>query len=171
MTIVAKSLSWRRYLWCDWWREDVSLQMHHPVLTKNTPENNRLLAEVKHLVHIQPLRLPHGLPSHPSDYEHTMVTSDGRLVVKRRLAQHEPAADSEDDRATWRLQPDTVKARLDRGRVTHMVHTDEHKTQYVYKRNQDGKEYRYNFNKPSTDWYTQNTTRFCLTTRGSRNNT
>lgn len=61
---------------------------HTPVIHKNTPAVNNQLKFVKHLVRIQPLRTPYGLPAE-QDMAETYINSKGELVVRRLL---EPVA-------------------------------------------------------------------------------
>lgn len=131
------------------------------MIRKNVPSVNKLLDEVKHLVHIQPLCFTHGLPQHESDFEHTHIRSNGELIVKRRLEQFEPksapvdaVSQTSEDRGKWQLSPDTVKKELEKWLQNFEVHTEFFKANYKYRRNQDGKEYRYTFSKdtPKYDW-------------------
>ncbi|KFV76631.1 hypothetical protein N308_07449, partial [Struthio camelus australis] len=57
---------------------------HQPRLHKNIPSVNSKLKVVKHLIRIQPLKLPHGLPTE-EEMSDTFLTSKGELVIKRRL--------------------------------------------------------------------------------------
>ena len=104
-----------------------------------------MLREVKHLVRIIPLSLPHGLPEHESDFDHTLIKSNGEFVVKKRLQEFQPESDAEPDK--WQLDDETLKKRLRRVLETFSVHREYNRAEYVSKYNQDGKEYRYNFNK------------------------
>ena len=105
-----------------------------------------MLREVKHLVRIVPLTFPHGLPEHESDFDHTLIKSNGEFIVKKRLEQFEPESAVEPSK--WELDEATVKKRLRRTLETFSVHREYSRAEYIYKYNQDGKEYRYNFNKP-----------------------
>ena len=105
-----------------------------------------MLREVKHLVRIVPLTFPHGLPEHESDFDHTLVKSNGEFVVKKRLEHFEPEPVEETNK--WELAEETVKSKLTRTLQTFSVHREYNRAKYDYKYNQDGKEYRYNFNKP-----------------------
>ncbi|KAK2544561.1 Mrpl30 [Columba livia] len=57
---------------------------HQPRLHKNIPSVNSKLKVVKHLIRIQPLKLPYGLPTE-EEMSDTFLTSKGELVIKRRL--------------------------------------------------------------------------------------
>lgn len=121
------------------------------------PSINRLLNEIKHLLHIQPLRFPHGVPEHESDFEHTFINTRGEMIVKKRLKEFEPGPadlvpDPEEEK--WVLQLDTVKKELEQRLREYDVHSEFFKPEYKYRRNQDNKEYRYNFNKdvPKYEW-------------------
>ena len=117
--------------------------MHTPVLVKNTPENNRLLQEVKHLVEIQPLTFPHGMPEHESDFAHSVINSKGEMIVRKRLKEETDSLPVENPRSNWQLDVDTIQTQLLRTRLNFDIHSEYHKTDYEYKRNQDGKEWRY----------------------------
>ncbi|XP_063999639.1 large ribosomal subunit protein uL30m isoform X2 [Pogoniulus pusillus] len=57
---------------------------HRPILHKNIPSVNSKLKIVKHLIRIQPLKLPYGLPTE-EEMSDTFLTSKGELVIKRHL--------------------------------------------------------------------------------------
>lgn len=116
------------------------------MILKNVPSVNKMLFEVKHLLKILPLKFPHGLPEHESDFEHTIIKSNGEMVVIKRLKEYEPEI-ADGNRNPYDLQLDTIKKDLDQKLLDFNVHIEYHKTKYVYRFNQDGKEYRYNFNK------------------------
>ena len=125
------------------------------MIHKNIGSINKMLNEIKHLVVIKPLRFPDGLPEHESDFEHTRITSDGEIKIVKRLAEYEPAADQVNpEKEKWKMDQETVKKELDKKLVDFNVHTEYFKNNYVYRRNQDGKEYRYNRHKdvPKYEW-------------------
>ncbi|XP_074551061.1 large ribosomal subunit protein uL30m [Halichoeres trimaculatus] len=62
-----------------------------PVIHKNTPAVNHKLKFVKHLVRIQPLKTPYGLPAE-EDMSDTYINSKGELIVRRLLKPVEPKA-------------------------------------------------------------------------------
>lgn len=64
---------------------------HVPVIHKNTPAVNHQLKFVKHLVRIQPLKTPYGLPAE-EDMADTYINSKGELIVRRLLKPAEPKA-------------------------------------------------------------------------------
>lgn len=57
---------------------------HVPVIHKNTPAVNNQLKFIKHLVRIQPLKTPYGLPAE-QDMADTYINSKGELIVRRLL--------------------------------------------------------------------------------------
>ncbi|KAM4795320.1 large ribosomal subunit protein uL30m isoform 2-T2 [Rhinophrynus dorsalis] len=57
---------------------------HKAVVHKNIPAVNARLKAVKHLIRVQPLKLPHGLPSE-EDMSDTYLKSTGELVIRKRL--------------------------------------------------------------------------------------
>ena len=102
------------------------------------------------------MTFPYGLPDNPADYEHTMMKTNGEYVVTKRLEVPESlplveTLDSETERSKWTLSNDTVKNELDRQRLDYSIHMEYVDAKYTYSRNQDGKEYRYNFNKPKNE--------------------
>lgn len=79
-----------------YWEKDMikSLGLHKrfaPVIHKNTPAVNNQLKHIKHLVKIQPLKMPFGLPAE-EDMADTYINMKGELIVKRLLKPVEPKA-------------------------------------------------------------------------------
>ncbi|XP_062288170.1 39S ribosomal protein L30, mitochondrial [Scomber scombrus] len=64
---------------------------HVPVIHKNTPAVNNQLKFVKHLVRIQPLKTPYGLPA-KEDLADTYINTKGELIVRRLLQPVDPKA-------------------------------------------------------------------------------
>ncbi|OCT92489.1 39S ribosomal protein L30, mitochondrial [Xenopus laevis] len=65
--------------------EHLGLQKaHKTVVHKNIPAVNAKLKTIKHLVRVQPLKLPHGIPSE-EDISDTFLKSSGELVIRKRL--------------------------------------------------------------------------------------
>uniref|UniRef100_A0A3P8V243 Large ribosomal subunit protein uL30m n=1 Tax=Cynoglossus semilaevis TaxID=244447 RepID=A0A3P8V243_CYNSE len=62
-----------------------------PVIHKNTPAVNHQLKFVKHLVRIQPLKTPYGLPDE-HDMANTYINTKGELIVCRLLKPEPPKA-------------------------------------------------------------------------------
>ncbi|XP_030642625.1 large ribosomal subunit protein uL30m [Chanos chanos] len=67
------------------------LKAHEPRVHKNTPSVNNQLKMIKHLVRIQPLKLPHGLPAE-EDMADSYLNTKGELVVRRLLKPVEQKA-------------------------------------------------------------------------------
>ncbi|XP_062861868.1 39S ribosomal protein L30, mitochondrial [Trichomycterus rosablanca] len=59
------------------------MKSHEPRVHKNTPSVNNQLKIIKHLVRIEPLKLPNGLPSE-QEMKDSYLNSKGELVVGRR---------------------------------------------------------------------------------------
>jgi len=145
-----------------WWEKDIVKKLlldgklHQPVIHKNVPFVNKLLNEIKHLVRILPLRFPNGLPDNEADWEHSRINSRGEMVIIRRLKEFEPqqAALPDPYREKWKLDLDTIKNDCQKTVRDYNVHMEYHLASYTYRRNEDGKEYRYNFNKnvPKYHW-------------------
>ncbi|XP_036429477.1 39S ribosomal protein L30, mitochondrial [Colossoma macropomum] len=57
------------------------MKAHEPRVHKNTPSVNNQLKIIKHLVKIEPLKLPHGLPSE-EEMADSYLNSRGELVVR-----------------------------------------------------------------------------------------
>ncbi|XP_019956179.2 large ribosomal subunit protein uL30m [Paralichthys olivaceus] len=82
----------RRPYWEKDMVKDLGLDKAHvPVIHKNTPSVNNRLKFVKHLVRIQPLKTPYGLPAE-EDMAETYINSKGELIVRRLLQPLEPKA-------------------------------------------------------------------------------
>ncbi|KAK6309647.1 hypothetical protein J4Q44_G00195280 [Coregonus suidteri] len=62
-----------------------------PVIHKNIPSVNNQLKCIKHLVRIQPLKLPHGLPDEEAVAD-TYLNNKGELIVRHLLKPVEPKA-------------------------------------------------------------------------------
>ncbi|XP_076857968.1 large ribosomal subunit protein uL30m isoform X2 [Brachyhypopomus gauderio] len=58
------------------------MKAHEPRVHKNTPSVNNQLKIIKHLVRIEPLKLPYGLPSE-GEMADSYLNSKGELVVRR----------------------------------------------------------------------------------------
>lgn len=82
----------RRPYWEKELIRDLGLHKRHaPVIHKNTPAVNNQLKIIKHLVRIQPLKTPFGLPAE-QDMADTYINAKGELIVKRLLQPVEPKA-------------------------------------------------------------------------------
>ncbi|XP_026151925.1 large ribosomal subunit protein uL30m [Mastacembelus armatus] len=82
----------RRPYWEKEMVKHLGLQKAHvPVIHKNTPAVNSQLKFVKHLVRIQPLKTPYGLPAE-EDMADTYINSKGELIVHHLLQPVEPKA-------------------------------------------------------------------------------
>ncbi|XP_076446564.1 uncharacterized protein LOC143283969 [Babylonia areolata] len=134
------------------------VKKYEPVVHKNTPQVNKKLESVKHLVKIVPVTFPHGLPSDESDFHHCLLHADGQLEVKKTLHPLEKCVTEgeEDKKKLWEMDEETVE------KVTRKVLNDfslsreYFPAKYVYKYNQDGKEHRYTGNHNiggDRDWY------------------
>ncbi|XP_016143910.1 39S ribosomal protein L30, mitochondrial-like [Sinocyclocheilus grahami] len=60
------------------------MKAYEPRVHKYTPSVNNLLKIIKHLVRIEPLKVPYGLPAE-EDMANTYLNSRGELVVKHLL--------------------------------------------------------------------------------------
>ncbi|XP_071395394.1 large ribosomal subunit protein uL30m [Centroberyx affinis] len=79
-----------------YWEKDMVKRLglekaHVPVIHKNTPSVNNQLKFVKHLVRIQPLKTPYGLPAE-EDMADTYINGNGELIVRRLLKPVDPKA-------------------------------------------------------------------------------
>ncbi|XP_053563667.1 39S ribosomal protein L30, mitochondrial [Bombina bombina] len=61
---------------------------HRPVVHKNITSVNEKLKMVKHLIRVQPLKLPYGLPAE-EDMSDTYLKSTGELVIRKKLQPNE----------------------------------------------------------------------------------
>uniref|UniRef100_A0A8C5LJT6 Large ribosomal subunit protein uL30m n=1 Tax=Leptobrachium leishanense TaxID=445787 RepID=A0A8C5LJT6_9ANUR len=62
-----------------------------PVVHKNIPAINEKLKTIKHLIRVQPLRLPQGIPTE-EDISDTYLKSNGELVIRKKLHPTETKA-------------------------------------------------------------------------------
>ncbi|XP_024141982.1 39S ribosomal protein L30, mitochondrial isoform X2 [Oryzias melastigma] len=84
----------RRPYWEKEMVKHLGLQKAHvPVIHKNIPAVNSQLKFVKHLVRIQPLQTPYGLPAE-QDMADTFINSKGELIVRRLLQPVEQISES-----------------------------------------------------------------------------
>ncbi|KAM4608293.1 large ribosomal subunit protein uL30m [Polymixia lowei] len=82
----------RRPYWEKKMVKDLGLEKAHvPVIHKNTPSVNNQLKFIKHLVRIQPLKTPHGMPAE-EDMADTYINSKGELIVRHLLRPIDPKA-------------------------------------------------------------------------------
>jgi len=77
-----------------YWEKDVVRHLgleksNVPVIHKNTPAVNNQLKFVKHLVRIEPLKTPYGLPTE-QDMADSYINSKGELIVRRLLQPVDP---------------------------------------------------------------------------------
>lgn len=84
--IVTRIKSTRRR---PYWEKDIIKMLgleksHTPQVHKNIPSVNSKLKVVKHLIRIQPLKLPQGLPTE-ENMSNTCLKSTGELVVQWHL--------------------------------------------------------------------------------------
>ena len=108
---------------------------------------------MSHLIKIQPLKFPQGFPDDPRDYEHTVLMSNGELIVRKRLepVSMETVSLETEKKKKWQMELETMHRELKRKLLNYTIHSEFHPAKYTYTRNQDGKEYRYNFNKTKKD--------------------
>ncbi|XP_038613068.1 39S ribosomal protein L30, mitochondrial [Tachyglossus aculeatus] len=89
-----KSVKGRPY----WEKDTIKLlgleKAHRPQVHKNIPSVNAKLKTVKHLIRIQPLRLPQGLPAE-EDMGRTCLKNTGELVVRWALTPADAKAGEE----------------------------------------------------------------------------
>ena len=135
------------------------LQTRQPKIFVNKATVNARLERIKHLVSIFPVRFPYGLPETEEDYEHCILRDNGEFVVTRKLepVQEETAVVSkEDPTSVWDLKQETIDQTNELKKMQYQLNAEYFPTKYVYKRNEDGKEYRYkgDFNIGSDKmWY------------------
>ncbi|ELU03532.1 hypothetical protein CAPTEDRAFT_175195 [Capitella teleta] len=142
-----------------YWEKDIMTKLglngelsHTPsqvkrVLVKNTPYFNEMLREVKHLVRLMPLKFPHGVPTNAADFERSYINSLGEVVVRHTLHPTEEAVAPPAELSKWDMRPETFKKELLRKLELNQVNEEYYEEEHVYKLNEDGKEYRYNYNK------------------------
>ncbi|XP_025063006.1 39S ribosomal protein L30, mitochondrial, partial [Alligator sinensis] len=67
------------------------VQAHQPKVHKNIPSVNLKLRVIKHLIRVQPLKLPYGLPTE-DEMGDTYLNSKGELIIRQRLKPVEQKA-------------------------------------------------------------------------------
>mgnify|MGYP001793081059 CR=1 FL=1 len=107
---------------------DIGRRMHKPVLVANTPSNNELLLQIKHLIRVKPLTAVHGLPSDASELTHTQLRTDGSLSVIKSVRL--PTDSSEPVRL---LQTGTVKEKNQKKIANREILSEYFKTTYRWK--------------------------------------
>lgn len=129
-----------------------NVQMVH----KNSPSVNEMLKSVKHLVNIVPITFPNGLPENESDYEHCLLRDNGEFVIRKKILPGNievVSAPKSGKDVLWKMDPKT----LDRHLILQLRHrrlnAEYFPAKYVYKYNQDGKEYRYKGQNTDDEWY------------------
>ncbi|XP_008121754.3 large ribosomal subunit protein uL30m [Anolis carolinensis] len=65
---------------------------YEPRVHKNIPSVNDQLKVIKHLIRIQPLKLPHGIPTEEEMADTYFNSSTGELIIRRRLKPVEQKA-------------------------------------------------------------------------------
>ena len=133
---------------------DTPLNKH--VIHKNSELVNAMLRSVKHLVKIVPITFPNGLPEDESDYEHCLLQDNGEFIIRKKILPSKVevvSAPKIGKEVLWKMDPET----LDRHLILQLRHRrlnmEYFPAKYVYKFNQDGKEYRYKRNNRDDDWY------------------
>ena len=123
------------------------------MLHKNCPEINELLFQIKQLIQIQPLTFPHGIPETKEDMKHTQLKINGEMTLRRLIMPASPdncegeVTEGQKRHEKWSMTQDTLEKHLLWQKLRHKIHMEYFKAKYMYKQNQDGKEYRYTFNK------------------------
>lgn len=148
MVMRVKTTKGRPY-----WEKDLMKElgldgrMYVPKILPNKATVNERLSRIKHLVEILPVRFPYGLPETEEDYEHCVLRDNGEFIVVRKLYEkkEEPAAlvTEEDPTTVWDIKQDTIDRTLDLKKMQYQLNAEYYPTEYIYKRNEDGKEFRY----------------------------
>ncbi|GAB1606965.1 uncharacterized protein LOC115222886 [Argonauta hians] len=129
--------------------------LHEKVVIKNTPRVNAMLKTVKHLIKITPITFPNGYPDE-SDLEYCLLKDNGEFVIRKELSAVEknvvPNTISEDKKRTA-MDNKTLERHLLLHLRKYRLSMEYFPAKYVYKYNQDGKEYRYRKDKSSKNWY------------------
>lgn len=113
---------------------------------KNIPSVNEELKTVAHLIKLIPITFPHGLPESEEDYEHCELQDNGEFVVKKKLepvTEDSIPIDKEPKETVWEMNLEELKRHSRKKLDNWDVNSEFFTPEYVYKFNQDGKEYRY----------------------------
>ena len=106
---------------------------------------NEKLKKITHLVKVVPITFPHGLPQDESDFHHCILHQDGRLEVKKQLQPLEKRLTvgvSEKDKL-WNMSSETIEKSTTKTKEKFALSQEYFPAVYIYKHNQDGKEFRY----------------------------
>merc|ERR1711963_945441 len=157
-----------------YWEKDMLKELgiyekpYNPVVLKNTPETNQKLQQVKHLIKIKPVTFPYGLPKDEDDYKHCYLNENGEFIVRQRIddnsaeirqawAEVKLVEENKQKESVWTMKKETIDKECDRVKQTWRLNDEYFPEQYVYKYNQDGKEWRYkgnhNVGHRRQDWY------------------
>ena len=120
---------------------------------KNVPSVNTDLYRIKHLIRVQPVRFPQGLPETEDDIRNCLLRPNGHFIIRKPLGSVESPAISEDATAeSIDVPAEVMRAHLSR-RYLRKYHNDRYKSHallgehftshYRYELNEDGQEYRY----------------------------
>ncbi|XP_073446639.1 large ribosomal subunit protein uL30m [Dendrobates tinctorius] len=79
----------RSFIRRPYWEKEVVEKLglkkaQNPVVLKNIPTVNNQLKVIKHLIRVQPLKLPYGLPTE-DDLSDSYLNSLGELVIRKKL--------------------------------------------------------------------------------------
>ena len=86
---------------------------------------------------VLPITFPHGLPEDESDFQHTLLKSNGECIVKKKVEAFEPPSEEDDPHAKWRLNPETVKKIMAKKVRDKDVHIEYFPTRYSFKLSHD----------------------------------
>ncbi|CAM9536025.1 unnamed protein product [Lampetra planeri] len=76
---------YRRPYWEKLAIKNLGLTKRDLVIHKNIESVNAQLTMVKHLIKVQPLKLPQGLPTE-EEFAHSYINSKGELIIQKRLS-------------------------------------------------------------------------------------
>ena len=132
-----------------WWEKKIIKQLglengQEFVVVKNTPSMCEKLSVVQHLVKIVPVTFPNGLPTKDEDFKYCQLKHNGEFSVRHQL----PVADSQlqpfsDAQLNKQFDRKYLKDYHKKRYLNHQYLEEHHDAEYVYRRNQDGQEYRY----------------------------
>ncbi|KAL3315185.1 39S ribosomal protein L30, mitochondrial [Cichlidogyrus casuarinus] len=138
------------------------VQCHTWVPVKNTPSVNKELAVIKHLIRVQPIEFPQGLPDSETDLRNCVLRPNGNFYLRKAqkltvneqsLPKLEEGSSLEElvkniyseDVEVKKMQVDRVylKKHFNKNWSRSRLFCDMFSAKYRYKLNQDGQEYRY----------------------------
>ncbi|XP_052795609.1 uncharacterized protein LOC128228543 [Mya arenaria] len=149
MVTQVRSVKGRPFWERDWLTQLGIKEKGKPYILKNKEGSNNLLKKVSHLVEIFPVTFPYGPPTSEDDLDHCVLCDNGEFIIKKRLSSQEqietsmPTTEQLPD-GKFEISQELLDKTLEYKKQNYQIHQEYYQTKYIYTKNQDKKEYRYN---------------------------